>query len=463
MSQAKREPSSENKLGTMNIWRLIVVMALPVAASMLVQALYNVVDGIYISRISDSAVTAISLAQPVQNLLIGFAVSIAVGVNALMSRSLGEKNRDEASRALGNGLFMGIVVSLGFLLFGFLGVGSFYRVQSDQLETIANGIRYSSICSIFSFGVLAEVLLERALQASGRSVYSMIAQCIGAGLNILLDPVLIFGWLGLPAMGIAGAAVATVLSQWIAALIALLFNLRFNTDISFGLRFLRPNRKTIRPILAVGVPSLIMTGIGSVVNFTLNQIFQGFSEVATGVVGIYYRLQGFFFMPIYGLNTAAISIIAYNYGAGKPDRMREATKDASLLAEGIALLGVVVFMAFPQWLLGFFAPSPEFLEIGTAALRITSLGFLFAPVSIMISAFFQAVGDGIHSSVVSLCRQVVGLLPVAYLLSLTGSVGNMWWAFLISEVFGLIVALILLRNKSRALLKIRQANQDLQS
>ena len=255
---------AENKLGTMGIWRLIVVMALPVAASMLVQALYGVVDGIYIARISDSAVTAISLAQPVQNLLIGFATSMAVGVNALLSRALGSGDRQGASRALGNGLFMSLLVALGFLLFGLFGVRSFYLVQSEQAETIANGIRYTGICSIFSFGVLAEILLERSLQASGRSIYSMIAQCIGAGTNIVLDPILIFG----AGMGIAGAAAATVFSQWFAAGIALFFNLRFNSDIRFGLRFLRPDIRTVRPILAVGIPSLIMVGINSVVRIS---------------------------------------------------------------------------------------------------------------------------------------------------------------------------------------------------
>lgn len=441
--EKKIEQPTVNKMGTMNIWQLIIVMALPVAASMLVQALYNIVDGVYISRISDSAVTAISLASPVQNLLIGFATSMAVGVNALLSKALGENNQQGASLALGNGIFMSLVVALGFLLFGCFGVQPFYLVQSDQLETITNGIRYTSICSVFSFGVLAEILLERSLQASGRSVYSMIAQCIGAGLNIILDPILIFG----AEMGIAGAAVATVFSQWLAAGIALFFNLRFNVDICFGLRFLRPDVKTIRPILAVGIPSLIMVGVNSVVNFALNQIFQGFSEAATGVVGIYYRLQNFFFMPIYGLNVAVISIVAYNYGARMLHRMREAVRNASILSVGIALLGVLTFLALPQWLLSFFNPSVEFLQIGTVALRVTCLGFVFAALSIIISGYFQAMGDGITSSIVSLCRQVISLLPVAYLFSLTGVIDYVWWAFLVSETFGLIVAAVLFRQK----------------
>ena len=311
----------ENKMGVMPIGKLLFNMALPMIISMIVQALYNVVDSIYVSQVSESAVTALSLAFPVQNMQIGFGLGIAVGVNSLLSKSLGEKNQEAANYAAGNGIFLVIIAVALFMLFGVFGARPYFEMQSTVEETVEGGIAYTSICCVLTLGCFAQMLGERLLQSSGRTVYTMISQSTGAVINIILDPIFIHGWLGLPAMGVAGAAIATVIGQWIAAGMCLFFNLRFNPDVQLGLKYIRPRAQTLKPILAVGIPTLVMNSIGSVMNFGMNQIFQGFQETATGVFGIYYKLQSFFFMPLFGTNNATISIIAYNYGARKPERM----------------------------------------------------------------------------------------------------------------------------------------------
>ena len=441
----EKNPLAENKMGTMPVGKLLLNMALPMIISMLVQALYNVVDSIYVSQISESAVTALSLAFPVQNIQIGFATGIGVGVNALLSKSLGEGNQKMANRAAGNGIFLVALVTLGFILFGVLGSKPYFAMQSTVEETVEGGAVYTAICCIFSLGIFVEVLGERLLQASGRTFYTMITQGVGAVVNILLDPVFIFGvpMLGIPAMGIAGAAVATVIGQWVAAVLVIIFNFKRNPDVQFSLGYIKPHGSAIRAILTVGVPSIIMVGIGSVMNFGMNQILQGFSETATGVFGIYYKLQSFFFMPVFGINNAAISIMAFNYGARNPGRILGTLKWSCLAVMGIMLAGVTVFQLAPELLLGVFNPSDEFLRIGCSALRIISLHFPLAAVGIALGASFPALGNGLYSTITSLCRQMLVLLPAAYLLSLTGEVTNVWWSFPVAEVISLIVSLLL--------------------
>ena len=441
----EKNPLAENKMGTMPVGKLLLNMALPMIISMLVQALYNVVDSIYVSQISESAVTALSLAFPVQNIQIGFATGIGVGVNALLSKSLGEGNQKMANRAAGNGIFLVALVTLGFILFGVLGSKPYFAMQSTVEETVEGGAVYTAICCIFSLGIFVEVLGERLLQASGRTFYTMITQGVGAVVNILLDPVFIFGvpMLGIPTMGIAGAAVATVIGQWVAAVLVIIFNFKRNPDVQFSLGYIKPHGSAIRAILTVGVPSIIMVGIGSVMNFGMNQILQGFSETATGVFGIYYKLQSFFFMPVFGINNAAISIMAFNYGARNPGRILGTLKWSCLAVMGIMLAGVTVFQLAPELLLGVFNPSDEFLRIGCSALRIISLHFPLAAVGIALGASFPALGNGLYSTITSLCRQMLVLLPAAYLLSLTGEVTNVWWSFPVAEVISLIVSLLL--------------------
>ena len=441
-----------NKMGVMPVGKLLFSMALPLVISMLVQALYNVVDSIYVARYSANAVTALSLAFPIQNLQIGCATGVAVGVNSLLSRSLGEGNGERANRAAGNGIFLAAIFALAFILFGFFGAGKYYAFQKISAQTVAAGTAYSSICCIFTLGIFVEILFERLLQASGKTIYTMFTQGTGAIINIALDPVFIFGVerLGIPALGAAGAAIATVVGQWVAAILAVILNFRRNTDVRFRLSYLRPRGNIVKTILIVGVPSMIMMAVGSVMTFGMNQICLGFpdiGEIASGVFGIYFKLQSFFIMPVIGINNAAISIMAFNYGARKPDRITKALRCAICGGLGVMLIGLLAFQLLPELLMRVFAPdqgatSEQFFKIGVAALKTVSWHFPLAGICIVLSAGFQALGNGIYTTVISLCRQLVVLLPVAYLLSLSGRVNDIWWAFPIAEVASLILSLL---------------------
>lgn len=449
----QKETLQENKMGVMPVGKLLVNMALPMIISMLVQAFYNIVDSVYVSQVSESAVTALSLAFPVQNMQIGFAVGVGVGVNALLSQSLGRKDQESVNWAAGQGVFLALVATGLFMLFGFFGVRPYYTMQSTVAETVEGGIAYTSICCIFTVGVFIQVLCERLLQATGRAMQTMILQGTGAIINIILDPVFIHGWWGMPKMGVAGAAVATVIGQCTGAVLGIYLNLRHNPEVQLHVKFMKPNWKVIAPILEVGIPSVVMNGIGSVMNFGMNQILQGFNEVATGVFGIYYKLQSLFFMPLFGINNATISILAFNYGARKPKRIVHTLKLATAVAVCIMLVGLAVFLLFPQALLGIFNPTEEFLAIGVKALRILCLPFPVAAICISLGASFQALGKGSYSTIVSLCRQLIVLLPVAYLLSLTGSVDNVWWSFPIAEVMSALVTGLLFAKLYRQKVK----------
>lgn len=449
----QKETLQENKMGVMPVGKLLVNMALPMIISMLVQAFYNIVDSVYVSQVSESAVTALSLAFPVQNMQIGFAVGVGVGVNALLSQSLGRKDQESVNWAAGQGVFLALVATALFMLFGFFGVRPYYTMQSTVAETVEGGIAYTSICCIFTVGVFIQVLCERLLQATGRAMQTMILQGTGAIINIILDPVFIHGWWGMPKMGVAGAAVATVIGQCTGAVLGIYLNLRHNPEVQLHVKFMKPNWKVISPILEVGIPSVVMNGIGSVMNFGMNQILQGFNEVATGVFGIYYKLQSLFFMPLFGINNATISILAYNYGARKPKRIVHTLKLATAVAVCIMLVGLAVFQLFPQALLGIFNPTEEFLAIGVKALRILCLPFPVAAICISLGASFQALGKGSYSTIVSLCRQLIVLLPAAYLLSLTGDVNNVWWSFPIAEVMSALVTGLLFAKLYRQKVK----------
>ena len=462
MSSVKVAPDlRENKMGTMPVGKLLFNMALPLVLSMLVQALYNVVDSVYVAGYSENAVTALSLAFPIQNLQIGCATGVAVGMNSLLSKSLGEGNRERANRAAGNGIFLTLVLIALFMIFGFFGAGAYYKMQPISAQTINEGTSYTAICCIFTAGIFIEILGERLLQASGRTIYTLFTQGTGAVLNIILDPLFIYGneALGLAPMGAAGAAVATVIGQWVAAIMAVIFNLTKNDDVQFALKYLRPRRDIVRIVLAVGIPSMIMMGIGSMMNFGMNQIFLGFpqiGETASGVFGVYFKLQSFFLMPLIGLNNASISIIAFNYGARQPERIIKNLKYALGTALAIMALGVIVFQSIPEQLMGIFGSTDEtgnFVAIGVNALRIVSWHFPIAAVCIALGASFQALGNGIYSTITSLCRQLVALLPAAYLLSLSGDVNMVWWSFPIAEVVSMIFTLIFYRRIYRQKIK----------
>lgn len=443
-------PLTENKMGVMPVGKLLVNMAMPMIIAMLVQAFYNIVDSYFVSQIStdeairESAIAAMSLAFAVQNIMIGFAVGIGVGVNALLSKSLGEGNQEQANRAAGNGVTLAVLATGIFMFVGGFFADDYFAMMSDSALTVQFGTQYISICCVWSLGIFIEVLAERLLQSSGRTMYTMVTQGVGAIINIILDPMLIFGVGPFPKLGIAGAALATIIGQWVAAALAVFFNLKFNPDVQFAARYLKLKKNAVGPILTVGIPSVIMNSIGSIMNIGINKILQGFTqygEVPVNVFGIYFKLQSFFFMPLFGMNNATISIVAYNYGARKADRITKTLKIASISALIFMLLGVAVFQSVPELLLGIFDTSEDFLRLGRSALRIISCCFPFAAVCIALGASFQALGNGIYSTIVSLCRQLLVLLPAAYLLSLTGEVNNVWWAFPIAEMMSLAATL----------------------
>lgn len=430
----------ENKMGTMPVNKLLISMSLPMIVSMLVQALYNVVDSIFVSYISENALTAVSLAFPAQNLMIAFASGTAVGVNALLSKSLGEKNFDRANKAAENGLFLVFLEYLLFLAFGIFGVKFFYGMQTDIADIAEQGYSYLSICSIFSFGVFGQIMTERLMQSTGRTIFTMFTQGTGAIINIILDPIMIFGLLGCPKMGIAGAAWATVIGQIFAFILALILNAKYNKDIKLSVRKFRPDGKIIGRIFAVGVPSILMMAIGSVMNFLFNKILIGFTETAVAVFGVYFKLQSFIFMPVFGMNNGIIPIIAYNYGAQKRKRMTKAVRLGVIYAISFMALGLCIMQIFPEQLLSIFNASADMIEIGVPALRIISLCFVFAGFCIVIGSVFQALGKGTLSMFVSVSRQLLVLVPAAYLLSLTGVLNNVWWAFPIAEIMSVIVS-----------------------
>ena len=452
MSQSHRLPDPrENKMGVMPVGKLLFNMATPMILSMLVQALYNVVDSLFVAQYytdpleNEKVMAALGLAFPVQNLQIGFSTGVGVGVNALLSKSLGQGDRKQANRAAGNGIFLTGIITVIFMLFGIFGSRAYYSFMSDDATIIENGTTYISICCIFTLGVFVSILCERLLQATGRTVYTMITQGVGAVMNIILDPIFINGWFGLPAMGVAGAAVATVIGQWCGALVGIWFNLKKNPDVGFSMKYIKPDRKTIGPILTVGIPSVIMVAIGSVMNLGMTAILNTFETVkvaAVAVFGIYFKLQSFFFMPLFGLNNATISIVAFNYGARKKDRIVKTLKLAVCTAMCFMVAGLLIFQLAPDWLLGMFNPSEDFMLIGHRALRIISWHFPLAAVGIALGASFQALGNGIYSTITSLCRQMLALLPAAYLLSLTGSVNAVWWSFPVAEVVSVTFSLI---------------------
>lgn len=462
MANHKKAPDlRENKMRTMPIGRLLFTMALPLALSMLVQAFYNIIDTYFVSLVSTDATGALSLAFPIQNLQIGCATGIAVGMNSLLSKSLGEGNQERANRAAGNGILLTGILILIFMVFGFFFTESYYSLF-DTNETVRQyGIDYTSICSIFTLGIFVEILGERLLQASGRTVYTLYTQGTGAVLNIILDPLFILGSAGLesvlgirlpfyfPAFGVAGAAIATVIGQWVAAIMAVVFNLTRNPDVKFSFKYIRPSSDILRKILMVGVPSMIMMAIGSVMNFCMNQIFLSFREVhgqtPANVFGIYFKVQSIFLMPLFGINNASVSIIAYNYGARLPDRIKKTVKLGLCSALVIMLIGFSVFQIIPDKLMGIFgstggADAQSLIKMGVTAMKIVSIHFPIAAVGIALGASFQGLGNGSYSTITSLCRQLIVLVPAAYLLSLTGSVDAVWWSFPIAEVVSMLLS-----------------------
>ncbi len=451
--QEAQQNVSENKMGTMPVDKLLVSMSLPMMISMLVQALYNVVDSIFVSRICEDALTAVSLAFPLQSLMIALGAGMGVGVNALLSRSLGEKDYDKVNQSAMNGIFLSIINALLFLLIGIFITRPFYESQTNDPEIIAYGVQYLSIVCCCSFGIYAQFIFEKLLQSTGRTFYTMLTQSLGAIINLILDPILIFGLLGFPKLGVAGAAIATIIGQIVAGIAAFFINLRKNDEVKLYFKGFRPDMATIGQIYAVGLPSIIMQSIGSIMTYGMNRILITFSSTTTAVFGVYFKLQSFIFMPIFGLNNGMVPIIAFNYGARKKERLVHTIKLSVLYAEFLMLVGFLVFQFLPAPLFKLFDASEHMLSMGIPALRIISLHFLLAGFCIIIGSVFQALGNGIYSMIVSITRQLVVLLPAAYLLSLSGKVNNVWWAFPIAELVSLSFSVFFLLRINRKIIQ----------
>ena len=452
----------ENKMGVLPVGKLLAGMAVPMMISMLVQALYNIVDSVFVSRLSENAFNAVGLAFPLQSLMIAVGAGTAVGINALLSRSLGEKKQEMADRAAGAGIFLLPICS--YLVFAFIGLflsRPFFVAQAKAVpEIVEYGVQYTRICLGLSVGIFSQFCFERLLQSTGRTSLAMCTQLLGAIINIVMDPILIFGLCGAPRMGVAGAAVATVVGQIVAAIVGLIVNIKCNHDIHIRRENIRWDPIVAKEIYRVGIPSIIMQSISSVMTFGMNKILFVFTPTATAVFGAYFKIQSFVFMPIFGMNNGMVPIISYNYGARKPERVKKTIRLSVFYAECIMLVGFCIFQFLPDKLLGLFAASDAMLAIGVPALRIICPHFLLAGAGIVLSSVFQALGNGVFSLTVSICRQLVVLIPAAWLLSHTGEVNMVWWAFIIAEVVSLALSLVFMARINRTVIVPLSEKQD---
>ena len=443
-SDMERVPIAENKMGVMPVNKLLLTMSVPMMLSMLVQALYNIVDSIFVARIGENALTAVSLAFPIQQLMIALGGGTCVGLNAVLSRALGEKDFKKVNASAVNAVLLMVCNAIVFFLIGIFVVKPFYMAQTTDTEIIEFGIQYLRIVCVFSFGIYFQFVFERLLQSTGNTFYTMVTQMIGAIINLILDPILIFGLFGMPRLGVTGAAIATVVGQIAAGATAMIINHTKNHEVQLIFKGFRPDMNIIKQIYAVGIPSIIMQSIGSIMVFCMNQILIAFSTTATAVFGVYFKLQSFIFMPIFGMNNGMVPIVAYNYGAQKRSRLIKTVKLSVMYAVGIMCVGLIVFQIIPDKLFMLFDASDHMLQMGVPALRIISIHFPIAGVCIICGTLFQALGNAVYSMINSICRQIVVLLPAAYLLAQLGNVNYVWWSFPIAEIMSLLMTCIFL-------------------
>ena len=447
------EQPKENKMGTMPVNKLLVTMSLPMVISMIVQALYNIVDSIFVSRLSEDALTAVSMAFPMQNLMISVAVGTGVGINAMLSRALGEKKFEAANKTAENGIFIEVLGYVLFLLIGIFVTKPFFLAQAGAGDIANMGIEYTRICLLMSFGIFMQIGFERILQSTGRTIFTMITQSTGAIINIILDPILIFGLFGMPKMGVDGAAIATVTGQICAAILAITFNLTKNPDVHISFKGFKPQIIFVKNILSVGIPSIIMSSVGSAMTFGMNKILITFSSTAVAVFGVYFKLNSFVFMPVFGLNNGMVPIVSYNYGAQNKKRLTKTIKLAIMYAVCIMFIGIMLFQFIPDVLLRLFDASDHMLEIGIPALRVISLSFAFAGICIVISSSLQALGHGFLSMMISITRQLIILLPSAYILAKFGGIHAVWWSFNIAEIASLTLSLLFFKHMYNKIIK----------
>ena len=458
MAETKYNPLQENKMGTMPIGKLLATMSTPMMISMLVQAFYNIVDSVFVSRLGEDALNAVSLAFPLQQLIIAVCGGTAVGMNALLSRSLGAKQFDRANKIANSGIFLFLCSSVVFSAIGIFMSKFFFLAQTDVEQIVKYGTDYTGVCLGCSIGICSQFCFEKLLQSTGRTTLSMIAQLVGALINIILDPILIFGLCGMPRLEVLGAAIATVSGQIVAAILAVIFNIKFNKDIHIRLKLIRWDSAIVKDIYKIGLPSIVMQSIGSIMTFTMNKILISFTTTATAVFGSYFKLQSFVFMPIFGLNNGMVPIIAYNYGAKRYDRVKKTIKITILTAVTIMFMGLLAFELIPHVLLSFFNASEEMLEIGVPALRIIGTHYVFAGFCIIAGSVCQAIGKPVYSLIVSVCRQLVVLLPSAWLLAQSGRLELVWFCFPIAECVSLVLSAIFL---SKTMKRAKEKMKDI--
>lgn len=452
ISTAGKQNNKENKMGVMPVNKLLITMSMPMIISMLVQALYNIVDSVFVAKINEAALTSVSMAFPMQNLMIAVAAGTGTGVNALLSKSLGEKNQKMVNASANMGVFLAFCSYVVFALIGIFLSEIFFALQINDAQIIEYGREYMFIICLFSFGIFGQIITERLLQSTGKTIFTMFTQGTGAIINIILDPILIFGLFGFPKMGVTGAAVATVIGQIVAAVLGFVCNIKYNKEIRLSMQgILKPDTEVIGKVYKVGVPSIIMQSIASVMTFGLNKILGTFSSTAVAVFGVYFKLNSFIFMPVFGMNNGLVPILSYNYGAAKPDRIKKTMRLGMTYAMAIMAVGMLIFEFFPAQLLSLFDASPDMIAIGNPALRIIASSFVVAGFCIICSTVFQAIGNPIHSLIMSVCRQLVVLLPAAWLLSLSGNVSLIWCSFPIAEVASLLLAIVFLRRTLKRL------------
>lgn len=440
LSKGVMNNMKDQKMGTMPIQKLLLTMAAPMILSMIIGALYNIVDSIFVSNYGEDALTAVSLAFPIQNIIVAVGTGVGVGVNALLSRLLGEKRQEAVNKTAHNGLILSFFVYFILLFFGIFGVKWFYQIQTNESSICQMGSAYLTIICVFSFGQIFQLVLEKLLQSTGRTTYTMVTQLTGAVLNIILDPILIFGYFGLPAMGTAGAATATVIGQIVAMILGIIFNLKYNKEIQFSFHFLKLEKEYIEKICKVGIPAGITMFISSIMSFGINKILLSFSTTATAVFGAYFKLYTFVSMAAFGLNNALISIVAYNLGCERWDRIKHAIKLSGLYSALIGVIGLVILQVFPKQIMQAFNASATMSSIGITALRITSTSFIFACVSIMVCYALQGLSRGLPSMIISALRQVVILLPLASILGNIFDIEGVWMAFPVTEILVMIAA-----------------------
>lgn len=456
----EKTTQTENKMGVMPVPKLLITMSLPMIASMLVQALYNVVDSIFVARLNEEALTAVSLAFPVQNLMIAIAAGTGVGINALLSKSLGEKKPKEANMVARNGIFLGILSCIVMAVIGLFVSHYFFSVQTDDPTIVRYGTEYMMIITVASAGIFMQITFERLLQSTGKTFYNMITQGTGALINIILDPILIFGLFGMPRLEVAGAALATIIGQITAVFMSLYFNCKKNTELNLNMRGFRPDKRIIGEIYKIGVPSIVMQSIGSVMVFGMNRILLIFSSTAAAVFGVYFKLQSFIFMPVFGLVNGMIPIVAYNYGAQNKKRIMDTIKMSVFIAVGIMFVGLSLFQLFPIQFLGFFDASENMLAIGIPALRIISLSFLLAGYNIVVGTAFQALGNGVYSLIISIVRQLFVILPAAYLFAKFLGLDAVWWSIFIAEIVAVVFSSFLFKRITRLKIKTLKKSDD---